>query len=149
MIRFIGQLIGYLLLGSLLFIVGFAVGTNYQAAPPVREFAPQANMVSRQDPQTVTNAFLLACALEEDNSAAWLVEPSWAAANGGITPLCAAVSAPPITEDRFLGLQQQTAQTAFVEWIWFAADDTPVVAYFLLEQSGSIGWQIVALAVTD
>ncbi|GJM42359.1 MAG: hypothetical protein DHS20C20_26410 [Ardenticatenaceae bacterium] len=149
MFRFISQFLGYLLFGSLLFIVGFAVGTLYEAAPSVRDFTPQANMVSLQDPETVTDAFLLACTLEEYDGAAWLADPSWVAAFGSIEQICTAVSAPLITEERFLGLQQQTDQAAFVEWIWFKADDTFVVAYFLLEQSGAIGWQIVGLVMSD
>ena len=149
MIRFIHHLVGYLLFATPLFCLGFVIGRYYEEVPPVREFTPQAEMVSLQDPEAVTDAFLLACALEEYASADWLAKPSWVTAFGGIEQLCTAVSAPPIAEERFSGLQKQTAQTAFVEWIWFEADDSSVVAYFLLEHSGEIGWQIVGLAVAD
>lgn len=145
MLRFITHLIGYLLLGSLLLVIGFALGMLYEETPPVREYIPQAEMVSLQDPETVTDAFLMACALKEYDSAAWLVAPSWAAEIGDIERLCLSVSAPPITEDRFLGTQQQTNQTAFIEWVWFDANDTAMVTYFLLEQFGGIGWQIVGV----
>ena len=149
MIRFIRHLVGYLLLVTPLFCLGFVIGRYYEEVPPVREFTPQAEMVSLQDPEMVTDAFLLACALEEYASAAWLAKPGWVTAFGGIERLCTVVSAPPIAEERFLGLQKQTAQTAFVEWIWFEADDSPVVVYFLLEQSGGIGWQILGLTVAE
>lgn len=149
MFRFIVQLIGCLLFGSLLFGVGFALGQQVDAAPPIREFTPQPDMVSLQDPATVTDAFLLACTLEKYESAAWLVEPGWAASFDDIALLCAAVSAPSLAEERFLGTQQQTNRTAFVEWIWFDTDDTSSVAYFLLQKTGAIGWQIVGAAVAE
>ena len=142
--RFIGQL----LIGTLLFVAGVMVGSLYEETPPVREFEPRPDMVTLQDPETVTDAFLIACAIQEYDGAAWLASPTWVAALGGMESPCTAVAGPPITEEGIMGLQRQTDQTAFVEWIWFEADGTSVVAYFLLEQTEKIGWQIVGLTTS-
>lgn len=145
MIRFIGQL----LVGVLLFTAGIVVGVFYPQIAPMRDFEPRPDMVSLQDPETVTDAFLLACAIQEYEGAAWLANPAWVDSNDGIDSICAAAAVPPITEERYVGLQRQAAGTAFVEWIWFEADNTSVVAYFLLEEREEIGWQIVGLTLSD